>query len=330
MRNRFHICIVLFSILFLAFGSHPLQADDAAKNSANPGIAWTKGPFTATLGNLAEIDIPSGYAFADAAGAKRFLELTHNPPSDAALGLVVPLSQGKDSAQRGNDWFLLFEFDEMGHISDSEKSSLDADKILASLKKSAEDANDYRKEKGWSAYHVTAWQTPPFYDEQTHNLTWATLGNSDDPKEGSSVNYSTRILGRRGAMSVDLVLDPSDLGTVLPLSKAVLSTFHFTEGSRYADFVKGDKVATYGLTALIAGGAAAAAIKSGLFAKLIAGMVALWKVIAVGLAAAWASLKKFFANLKRKVSGEEKAPSVEYPEQRQLESQIKSSDHDPR
>ena len=131
-------------------------------------------------------------------------------------------------------------------------------------------------------------------------------------------------------MSVDLVLDPADLSTVLPLSNQVMSSFSFTQGSRYADFVKGDKIASYGLTALIAGGAAAAAVKSGLLAKLLAALAALWKVIAVALATAAAAVKRFFANLKRKISGEEEAPTVPQPPQERPETRYISSDHDPR
>jgi uncharacterized membrane-anchored protein len=292
-------------------------------------LSGPKGRFKAKLGNVAEIDVPKGYVFTDKAGTKRFMELTHNPSSDEEIGLIVPIPPDKDSGASAPNWYLLFSFDEMGYVSDSEKSNLDADKILESLKKNTEDENAYRQKQGWAAYHVTGWQTPPFYDEKTHNLTWATLGNSDDPKEGESVNYSTRILGRNGAMSVDLVLDPADMNTVLPLSNQVMGGFQFTLGSRYADFVKGDKVATYGLTALIAGGAAAAVIKTGLFAKLIAAMAAFWKLIVVGFAAAASAVKRFFAKLKRKITGEEDAAAVTVPEQSPPEPHLISSDHDP-
>jgi uncharacterized membrane-anchored protein len=310
--------------------ARPLIADGQDNDSNTPSIVWNKGPYTAKLGIVAEIQIPKGYAFTDAAGARRFMELNHNPADDDDIGLIVPIPQDNDSGRSNTNWYLLFEFNEMGYVSDSEKTTLDADKILDSLKKNTEEQNVYRQKKGWSAYHVDGWQTAPFYDEITHNLTWSIIGRSDDPKEGQSVNYSTRILGRRGAMSVDLVLDPTDLSSVLPLSEQVMSTFHFTEGSRYTDFVKGDKVATYGLTALIVGGATAAAIKSGLFAKLIAAMAALWKLIIVGLVAVGAAIKRFFTNIKKKISGEIEAPKVPEPPQESSESHNISSDHDQR
>jgi uncharacterized membrane-anchored protein len=314
--------------LFLAVQTtSPLLADDPAKTPV--GISWQKGPTIAHLGDVADIQIPKGYAFADPAGAKRFMELNENPVSGHELGVIVPISIDKEKTDKSNsdEWFLLFEFDEMGYVRDDEKASIDAGKILSSLKENTEHANEYRKQHGWSAYHITGWETSPFYDNETHNLTWATLGHSDDPKSGTSVNYSTRILGRRGTMNVDLVLDASALATAVPRSKDLLAGFKFAPGSRYADFVQGDKVATYGLTALIAGGAAAAAVKTGFFAKIIGALAALWKLIAVAVAGAFAAIKRFFVRLKNRVSGEDtpnESQLSKYPE-----TEVISSDHEP-
>jgi uncharacterized membrane-anchored protein len=49
--------------------------------------------------------------------------------------------------------------------------------------------------------------------------------------------------------------------------------FSYKSGKTYAEFRPGDKIAQYGLAALIGGGAGAAAVKLGLFG-------ALWKFIA--------------------------------------------------
>jgi uncharacterized membrane-anchored protein len=316
--SAFH-CLSAILLLAIAFSGRPSFAADDPKPS---GIEWHNGPYKAHLGDIAEMNVPEGYRFTDAAGARRVLELTHNPSDDSDLGIIMPVRQPGDS---NNDWFMLFTFDEIGYVSDSEKSSLDAPKILASLQKNAEQSNEFRKEKGWAAFHISDWQTPPFYDEKYHNLTWATLGNSDDPKEGQTINYSTRILGRRGAMSIDLVLDPSQMSSAVPIQEKLLSGFTFSQGNRYAEFVKGDKVASYGLTALIAGGAAAAAIKTGLFAKLLAMLAAFWKVIVVGFAAMGAAIKRFFTGLKERVI--RKKSSEPFTDQKTLESSVISSDH---
>jgi len=312
----------LFALCLFAVCSVSMSAQDKDVQSNPSRIQWHTGPYVAKLGTVAEINIPAGYQFADAAGARRFLELTHNPPSNQELGIVTPIPPPHDDKNKKTDdaqsvdsefWFVLFDFDSTGYVKDDEKKSIDADKLFESMKKGTEEENEERKQRGWTAFHLTSWQTKPFYDETTHNLTWATLGTSDDPKEGQTVNYSTRALGRRGLMRVDLVLDPSQIDTVVPKFKTLMTGFSFESGNRYADFVKGDKVAAYGLTALIAGGAAAVALKTGLFAKLLALGAGLWKIIVVGFAALMTRIKNIFAAIKRKFSNEEKAPTIDNP-----------------
>jgi uncharacterized membrane-anchored protein len=101
-------------------------------------------------------------------------------------------------------------------------------------------------------------------------------------------------------MRVDLVTDPETVAATLPRFRQVMTGFSFTQGSRYADFVAGDKVAEYGLTALIAGGATAVAMKTGLFAKLLAALAGLWKIIAVGFAALATRIKNIAAAVRAK------------------------------
>lgn len=76
-----------------------------------------------------------------------------------------------------------------------------------------------------------------------------------------------------------------------------MAGFSYKPGSRYADFVRGDRVAEYGLGALIVGGAGAVALKTGLFSKLLILLAKLWKVIVVAFAAGAAAIKKFFKSI---------------------------------
>ena len=271
-----------------------------------PKIDWHRGPYIAKLGTVAELKVPDGYEFTDGDGARKYLELTGNPSQGTEIGLLTPTSKEKK-----DDWVILFDFDNSGYVKDDEKASIDAPKLLDSMKRGTEKENEERKKRGWMPFHISGWQTMPFYDETTHNLTWGTVGATDDPKLGQTINYATRLLGRRGVVRVDLVTDPEQVASTVPEFKQLMAGFTFATGSRYADFVKGDKVAEYGLTALIAGGATAVALKTGLFAKLLALLAGLWKIILVGLAALASRVKQIFAKIKGLFSGEEKAPTVD-------------------
>lgn len=304
MPSALKLCLktCLYVICLLSIFQCGITWADSSNNPSQPiGIEWQKGPLVANLGGAAQIKVPQGYAFTDGKGAKRFLELSQNPPSGNEVGLIIPIQ--KDSSTN-NFWFMLFEFNEVGYIADTDKSSLDPDGLLRSLQDGTERDNKTRQERGWPAFHITGWQQTPFYDSATHNLTWGIYGQGDDASKGQTDNYSVRILGRRGEMSVDLILDPSQLATVLPTYNMLLQGFSYTSGNRYAEFVKGDKVAGYGLAALIAGGAAATAVKTGLVAKLwkllLAAIMAVWKLILLVCAAIASFFRKLFAKLFRR------------------------------
>jgi len=121
-----------------------------------------------------------------------------------------------------------------------------------------------------------------------------------EPEATPVVNYSTRLLGRTGLMNVDLVLSPDEMGAVVPEVANLMSGFQYTPGKRYAEFRQGDKVAAYGLTALVAGGAGAVAAKTGLLAKawkwLILLLVKNWKLLLVIIGGGAALLKKLLGS----------------------------------
>ena len=77
---------------------------------------------------------------------------------------------------------------------------------------------------------------------------------------------------------------------------AILSMVDFTEGNRYADYKSGDKVASYGIAALIAGGVLA---KSGFFKVILIFLAKFWKLFALGAVAIGSSVKKIFGGRGR-------------------------------
>ena len=270
MKHKLHA--VIFGVLF----STLCHAQD------NPfeGVNFQQGPSLGDLGRIAEVHIPAGYVFANAEDTRKIMEAMQNPTSGSELGFVSPANE---------NWFIDYEFDDVGYIRDDEKSSLDADAMLDSIKNGTEEGNKERRRRGWPTLKILGWEQKPRYNETTHNLEWAIRAESD----GSPViNYNTRMLGRGGVMRVTLVTDPSELAPTLPKFKNVLAGFSFTQGHRYAEFLPGDKVAQYGLSALVVGGASAVAVKTGLFKWL-------WKAIVVGVAAVGAFFKSLFSRKKK-------------------------------
>lgn len=235
---------------------------------------WSKGPAAGPLGGQSTIQVPAGFRFTEAAGTRSMMEQMENPTSGNELGMVGP-----DDLE----WFVVFEFDDVGYVKDDEKDKLDADAMLNSIKESNKAGNAERRRRGWGTIEVVGWAQPPTYDPETNNLTWATRARDEQGHE--SINYNTRLLGRHGVMEVTLVCGPDEYQAALPAFKKLLQTHEFNQGQRYAEFRQGDKIAQYGLTALIAGGAAAVALKTGVLQKF-------WKLIAFGVLAIGAAIAK--------------------------------------
>jgi len=273
MIARVTICCLSVCLAFLPRAA-AAQADK---------IPWTKGPTKGLLGSEAIIGVPAGCLFTGRDGVKTFLTVTENPVSGNERGVVMCQSQAT-----ADPWFVLFSYDESGYVKDDEGSNLDADAILESVRSGTEAANRERKRRGWGTLSVEGWVTKPFYDRATNNLTWAITAH--DNTGGRTVNHSVRLLGRGGVMHADLVTTPEHLTALVPTFNGMIGGFSYSPGHKYAEWRSGDKVAAYGLTALVAGGAGVALAKSGLLVKL-------WKLIVVGVVALLGALKRFWSKI---------------------------------
>ena len=244
-------------------------------------LPWILGPTTVTLGkDVAQLQVGEEYIFADGDLTRQLLEWMGNPTGDTEVGLLAPA----DSLQ---NWFIIFEYFPVGYVKDDEADEIVPANLLKSIREGTEAANEMRKEMGAPAIHVVGWSQEPHYDPATHNLVWAILGRDDEGNE--VVNYNVRLLGRGGYMSVTLVEEPKLLAQAMPQVEGVMAGFAFKPGKRYAEWVAGDKVAPYGIAALVTGVAAA---KLGLFAALGKFLGKAWKLVAAGVAAVGLAIKK--------------------------------------
>ncbi len=247
-------------------------------------LAWQNGPISADIASKAKIKIPKDFVYLDEKNTRHFLELAGNPPQDGHF-LIAPQSLR---------WFAVFSFNPSGYIQDNEK--IDPADLLEKLQQSDVPANEERQRLGMPALYTDGWQVLPHYDSNTKHLEWGLrlkTGNGE-----KSINYTSRLLSRSGVMSAVLVSDVARLDQDTAEFKSALKDFSFNAGENYSEFRDGDKIAEYGLGALILGGAAAVAAKKGFFAVIAGFLAAFWKVL-LGLAiAALAGMKSLFSRKK--------------------------------
>lgn len=267
----------VFASLFFAGAAVAQQGSNDQAWAEIKKLDWKFGPTQGDIATVASIGVSKESVFLGSVGSRRYLELMGNLGSDGKY-IFAPSSLS---------WFAVFGFDPSGYVKDDE--TLDPDELLSILKKNSVAGNEERRRRGLQTLVLEGWYVVPHYDIQTKRLEWATKLREESGDV--TVNYTIRLLGRAGVMNAVLVSSPGSLDNDIKAFKASLANFTFNPGQRYSEFRAGDKVAEYGLAALIIGGAAAAAAKSGAFKAF--GKFIVFGVFG-GIAAAWAAIRRFF------------------------------------
>lgn len=262
--------------------------------------AMTKGPADIKLADQAVIKIPAGHTFIPTAEAGRLLKVMGNRPGDDLLGMVMSLGS--------EEWFVVARNLKSGYIKDDDAKDWKADELLASLKEGTEESNKERRQRGIGEIDIIGWVQPPTYDAATRRLLWSL---SSKPKgapdtANAGINYNTYALGREGYISLNLVTSLKNIGRDAPVAHNLLAALDFNEGKRYADFnASTDKVAEYGLAALVAG---VAAKKLGLLAAIGVFLLKFWKIGLFAVVGFGVVFAKFFGRKKPADSNQTPAP----------------------
>jgi uncharacterized membrane-anchored protein len=286
---------VAFSVV--VFGLLALCRLNAQEPSSMPAEQFEAklGYQTGTIvlrGGTATLRLPKSFRFIGPEGSRRLLiDGWGNPPgsADRAMGMLIPAAVSPLSP---DGWGIVITYEEDGFVKDDDAASIDYAKLLKEMQESAAAANAEREEQGFESVTVVGWAEPPSYDTAAHKLYWAKeLAFGSDAEH--TLNYSIRVLGRRGVLVLNAVAGMNQLPLIRSETRDVLAAVEFNEGHRYTDYLPGkDKAAAYGLTGLILGATAA---KAGFFKLLLAGILAFKKVIVVGFVALLAAIKKVFA-----------------------------------
>ncbi|MBT2116483.1 DUF2167 domain-containing protein [Dyella sp. LX-66] len=291
--------------LLAAFAwTSPLLAAPADTPAAEDSVpAQTQGflnslhPATGDVvvpGAQATLKLDKGYSFLQAKEAQDVLtRLWNNPPDQDVLGMILP-SENMNVLLDDKAWAVVVTFVDEGYVSDEDAAKLDYNQMLKDMQEASKDENTERLKQGYPAIELVGWAEQPHYDAASHKLYWARnlkFKKADGSSDGASLNYAIRVLGRRGYLSLNAVAPIDQLAQVRADMPKVLEMTEFNDGERYTDYnSKTDKVAAYGIGALVAGGIAA---KAGLFAKLGVILLGFKKLIMVGVVA----IGGFFARL---------------------------------
>lgn len=249
------------------------DAPPAGSEAADEGVPrHLVGPKHVALGDAVSIDLPAGYWLFERAEARELARKMGNSPDSVVATIVKPEAE----------WLIVVHYDDDGYIDDSDANDLDADDLLDSIRKGTAEQNEKRKAEGHPELLIDGWTEPPRYERAPHHLVWGIAGHTTRSKV---VNFLTRILGRNGFASVNLIAAPESIDASKADAVAILQATHFNPGSTYADHASSDRSSGIGLRGLVLGGAGVAvASKLGLLAKILLLFKKLFIVIGAAIA----------------------------------------------
>ncbi|ULH16524.1 DUF2167 domain-containing protein [Deinococcus sp. KNUC1210] len=262
-----------------------VSASAAATTTSPPSLHPQTGRISLLHGS-ATVQADSGLYYLDAADARSMIvDVWGNPPEVASdvLGMLVPGNTPQDSAE---SWGIVLTESQDGHVSDSDAAQTNYTSLLSEMQQGVEERNAERTKAGYEAIRLIGWAEPPSYDAMTHKMYWAkelAFGTDSTKQADHTLNYAVRVLGRQNVLEMNAVGSMAQLPAIRQGMKEVVQRVSFNPGSRYEDFnASTDKLATYGVAGLIAGGVVAQ--KVGLFALIPLLLKKGWIVI-VGLLA---------------------------------------------
>jgi uncharacterized membrane-anchored protein len=244
-------------------------------------------------GELATLHVPDHFYFLGSDDAETVLvDIWGNPPGQEVLGMLFPAHH---SPLDYDSWTVTIDYESDGYVSDEDAADIDYDELLEEMQEQTLDSNPDREAAGYPAIELMGWAEPPYYDSGKQKLYWAKEIRFDGSDE-TTLNYEIRALGRRGILMMTFIASSHQLGEINASRDTVLAMAEFNQGDRYIDFDPSvDKVAAYGIGALVAGKLAS---KAGLFAVLLVLLKKFGIFLLIGIAAFGRRIKGLFGGNK--------------------------------
>jgi uncharacterized membrane-anchored protein len=225
----------------------------------------------------AVLNVPESFYYLNARDSEKVLaEVWGNPPGQATLGMLFPAGMTPFDE---NSWAVTIEYEEDGYVSDENANDIDYEDLLGQMKEDTLESSKARVKEGYESIELIGWAATPYYDSIDKKLHWA-KEYQFGTNETNTLNYNIRVLGRKGVLVLNFIAGMDQKPVIESNIDTVLALSEFDQGSRYSDFDPDiDKVAAYGLGALVAGKVIA---KTGLLAAALIFLKKFGVIIVVG------------------------------------------------
>ncbi len=284
---KIHLILVV-AFFFLSSFSFALE-ENIESPEEDKYMEWAKGIWESLDRKSGEVKleeagailtIPESFYYLNSVDTEKVLvEVWGNPPGQTTLGMIFPADMTPFDS---DSWAVTIEYEEDGYVSDKDADDIDYRSLLDQMKGDTRASSKARVNEGYEAIELVGWASPPYYDSSEKKLHWAKEIKFGE-QETNTLNYNIRVLGRRGVLVLNFIASMDQKALIDSNLDAVLALSEFDQGSKYSDFNPDlDKVAAYGLGALVAGKVIA---KTGLLALALVFLKKFGVFILIGIGA---------------------------------------------
>jgi len=265
----------------------PYPATAEAYDAEVAKFRWRKGPGPYTLADShAQVSLSQGIEILTGADAERLAYLYNG----VELPETVAIARSRTS-----DAIIYVDYLAEGYVTDDDWSDVDPDALLADIRAGAEAGNSERTRNGFAPMHAIGWLIPPSYDAGKNMARWAVELEEDGER---FANIQVIKLGRHGYHLITWAGPLHGADGTPRFLQAMIDSHSYDDGFRYADYVEGDKLAGFGIGALVAASAVGSKPGKGIVAAIVGGAILIakkaWFVVLGLLAAIGAFIRRLF------------------------------------
>lgn len=259
--------IALSLTCFLSVEVDQAVAQQTPTNSPEDQVRamhWVRTGTMKLTASSSSITVPPGFFGVSGDEARKVEELSEGESEANVEGVLLDHSHDT----------VIFEFFPSGFVPIDDWQDLDSQRLITAISQNAETSNELRRQKGIAELHVTGWVQEPSLDRATNTVFWATGITTGAGRD--LVNSLALRLGRSGFEKIIWVTDRDAYKASGGVLDTMLRAYSFDPGQRFDDHVEGDRLAGYGVAALVGAVAGAKLAKIGAFAAILLFAKKLW------------------------------------------------------
>jgi uncharacterized membrane-anchored protein len=278
LRPARFVIPILLTLCLLAAAPAPKRTSDP-RLVAMLALHWSHGPQHLRASN-STLTPPRILMMVSGSDAAKFYKLS-NGEDDAAIEAIGMNFVTGDP--------VYVEYHDAGYVTSGDWTDVDATAMLENIKNNTEAQNAEKKTLGIKPLHVLHWVRKPVYDKATQTVHWAIAAQAEGEKE-PLVNSVALKLSRNGYEELTWVVDEDKYVDKGGMLDRALRGLEFNKGARYEDYLPGDKLAGYGIAALVGTAAGATLVKTGALTALLLLLKKFWLLAIAGIAWGWWAL----------------------------------------